>query len=108
MISACLPTYAPPFCSLKNKNTSNGGSNSHYMGQNDGHANSHNHVTSIAAYRNGKPHPHIRLDDDEIELTAKQAKENRGTETDSMSQTSSDNRDGIMVKHHFNITSEKR
>lgn len=100
MISACLPTFAPLFRSLRNKE-SNSGSNQNYMGRTGGQKNLGNQssVGTTAAFRNTKT-PYIRFDDDEMELTAKTA----AVETDSVSRTSSDNKmTGITVKREYHL-----
>ncbi len=99
IISACLPTYAPLFRFLKNKGSASRSKD--YIGRSTGQVGNHSQVGAGAAFGN---QAHIRIEDDEMELTAKSG----GTETDSMSRHSSDKQGGIMVRHQFRVASDNR
>lgn len=115
IISACLPTFAPLFRSLRNKSSNN----------RSGNTPSNNYPTKNSGLRMGgyaqtpsflNPHSRFRIEDDEVELTKKNVSshsshfqgEGSGTQLDNMSRHSSENDNGITVKTRIQVTSSPK
>ncbi|KAK9786762.1 hypothetical protein SCARD494_11066 [Seiridium cardinale] len=104
IISACLPTFAPLFRSIRNRATNSG------KGMNSNGYQGHSGPSRLA---NGSQTPsfmhgqsHFRIEDDEVELTDKKSHyRTNASQTDTMSRGSSENEHGITVKTQIQVKS---
>jgi hypothetical protein len=116
IISACLPTYAPLFRSLRNKGNSgeNGGSSAYLGRKGTPHHGSHVGAHSqTPSFLRGQPHFRIQDDDDdEVELThqfrAEGHHHHKEIGTSASVNSASEHSDTITVKTQIQVVSSER